>query len=164
MTQWLFLLFCQLGNEEIEASCLGFGEAFEELSEVYYTDKEDEKMKEAYFQCRNISIDYGIMEQATKAYVLPADFGWLELGTWKSLFAISEKDENNNVLHGNILTYDTKNCVVKTPEGRLVVVQGLDNYIIAEKDNVLLICEKDQEQKIKQFVADVKDQKGTDFC
>ncbi len=140
------------------------GEAFEELSDVYYTDKEDEKMKEAYFQCRNISIDYGIMEQATKAYVLPADFGWSDLGTWKSLFAISEKDEDNNVLHGNILTYDTKNCVVKTPEGRLVVVQGLDNYIIAEKDNVLLICEKDQEQKIKQFVADVKDQKGTDFC
>ncbi len=140
------------------------GEAFNDLSDVYYTEKEGKKMKEAYFQCRNISIDYGIMEQATKAYVLPANFGWSDLGTWNSLFAISEKDEDNNVLHGNIMTYDTKNCVIKTPEGRLVVVQGLENYIIAEKDNVLLICEKDQEQKIKQFVADVKDKKGTEFC
>ncbi|MGB0522974.1 MAG: mannose-1-phosphate guanylyltransferase [Flammeovirgaceae bacterium] len=140
------------------------GEAFAEISNSYYTEKEEEVIKTAYFQCRNISIDYGIMEKAHDVYVFPCDFGWSDLGTWKSLFTLSEKNEDQNVLHGNVLTYDTKNCIVKTPDDRLVIVQGLDNYIIVEKGNVLVICQKDQEQRIKQFVNDVKEKKGDKFC
>ena len=139
-------------------------EAFADISDKYYTEEEEEVMKTAYFQCRNISIDYGVMEKAHDVYVLPCDFGWSDLGTWKSLFAISDKNEDDNVLQGNIMTYNTQNCIIKTPNERLVIVQGLDNYIVAEKDNVLMICHKDQEQRIKQFVNDVKEKKGKDYC
>ena len=106
-----------------------------------------------------MSIDYGIMEHAQNVYVLPCDFGWSDLGTWKSLFEISNKNEDGNVFHGDVMAYDTKDCIVKTPADRLVIVQGLENYIIAEKDNVLVICQKDQEQRIKEFVSDVKGRK-----
>lgn len=139
-------------------------EVFSDISAIFYTEKEDEVIKTAYFQCRNISIDYGIMEKAHDVYVLPCDFGWSDLGTWKSLFVISDKDENQNVLHGNIRTYDTNNCIIKTPDDRLVIVHGLEDYIVAEKDNVLMICPKDQEQQIKQFVNDVKEENGNEFC
>ena len=138
-------------------------ELFEEISAVYYTEKEPERVKEVYYQCSNISIDYGIMEYAPNVYVIPCEFGWSDLGTWKSLFELSEKDGDNNVLQGNITTYHAKDCIVKTPEERLVVIEGLEGYIVAEKDNVLLICPKDQEQRIKQYLNDVKIKKGSEF-
>jgi mannose-1-phosphate guanylyltransferase len=138
-------------------------EIFSSLAPAYYTDQEPEQVKQAYFQCRNISIDYGIMEKAQNVYVLPCEFGWSDLGTWKSLFEVSPKNADNNVLQGEVLTYDTRDCIVKTPSDRLVVVQGLENYIVAEKDNVLVICQKDQEQRIKEFVADAKARKGGQY-
>jgi len=160
----IFIWKVQAIMQNFRTHLADIAEAFTEISAVYYTDQEEEVIKTAYFQCRNISIDYGIMEKAQNVYVLPCDFGWSDLGTWKSLFEISDKNEEENVLHGNIMTYETKNCIVKTPDERLVIVQGLEDYIIAEKDNVLLICKKDQEQRIKQFVNDVKKEKGMDFC
>jgi mannose-1-phosphate guanylyltransferase len=95
-------------------------------------------------------------------YVLLSDFGWSDLGTWKSLYEVSPKDGAGNVADGKVMTYDTSNCIIKTPKDRLVVVQGLDGYIVAEYDNVLLICRKDEEQKVKDFVADAK-YKGPEF-
>ena len=94
------------------------------------------------------------MEKANNVYVVLGDFGWSDLGTWKSLYEVSSKNGENNVLDGNIILYDVKNSIIKTPKERLVVAQGLDGYIIAEYDNVLMICQKEQEQQVKTFVAD----------
>ncbi|MDW7693217.1 mannose-1-phosphate guanylyltransferase [Flammeovirgaceae bacterium SG7u.111] len=140
------------------------GKLFSDISDKYYTPEEKEAIKLTYFQCKNISIDYGIMEKAQHVYVMRGDFGWSDLGTWKSLFEISEHDEKNNLVQANTLLYETSNTLIKVSDpDKLVVIQGLDDYIVAEKDNVLLICKKDQEQRIKQFVSDCKEQKGKSF-
>jgi len=136
---------------------------FTDMDSKYYTEEEKEAIKVTYYQCKNISIDYGIMENAEKVYVLRSDFGWSDLGTWKSLYEVSDKDEDANVLHGNIITYETKNTLVKMGSDRLAVIQGLDNFIVAENDNVLLIFHKDEEQRIKQFLSDAKEQKGEEY-
>ena len=125
--------------------------------------QEEEFIAEAYSRCRNISIDYGVMEKADNVYVLPADFGWSDVGTWDSLHRMGHHDENNNVVNGDVLLYDTTGCVIKTPADRLVVVQGLEDYIMAEYDNVLLICKRSEEQRVKEFVADVKAKKGSGY-
>ena len=105
---------------------------------------------------QNISIDYGIMEKVENAYMLMADFGWSDLGTWGSLYDLSEKDENQNaVLKCKSLLIESDNNIVTLPDNKLAVIQGLDDYIIAESDDILLICKKSDEQRIKQFVADI---------
>ncbi len=136
------------------------GEIFAEGNHKYWTPEEYAFIEKAYSQCKNISIDYGIMEKATNVYVLPSDFGWSDVGTWKSLYDVTEKNENGNVVSGNVMLYDTQNCIIKTPFDKLVVVEGLEDYIVAEFDGVLMICNKNHEQKVKDFVADVKAQKG----
>ncbi|MDO1444866.1 mannose-1-phosphate guanylyltransferase [Rhodocytophaga aerolata] len=137
-------------------------ELFEEGKKVFYTDEEESYIKKTYSFCKNISIDYGIMEKSEEVYVLLSDFGWSDLGTWKSLYDVSEKDSSGNVIDGQVMTYNTTNCIIKTPKDRLVVAQGLEGYIVAEFDNVLLICKKDEEQKVKDFVADAKS-KGAEY-
>jgi len=104
----------------------------------------------------------GIMEKADEVYVVLSDFGWSDLGTWKSLYDVSPKDENGNVLDGNTMAYETRDCIVKTPKDRLVVTYGLDGFIVAEYDNVLLICKKDEEQRVRDFVADAKN-RGAEY-
>lgn len=129
---------------------------FEEGRGKWNTPDEQKFVDEMYPACQNISIDYGIMEKASNVYVLCSDFGWTDLGTWGSLYEMSEKDEQRNVtLKCQAVYYDSENNVVALPEGKLVVVQGLDDYIVAESDNVLLICKKSDEQRIRQFVNDV---------
>lgn len=135
-------------------------EIFAEGNHKYWTPEESAFIDQAYSQCKNISIDYGIMEKATNVYVLPSDFGWSDVGTWKSLYDVSEKTSGENVVSGNVMLYNTENCIIKTPHEKLVVVEGLQDYIIAEFDGVLMICNKNNEQKVKDFVADVKAQKG----
>jgi mannose-1-phosphate guanylyltransferase len=137
-------------------------EPIKEISHFFYTQAEELAIKNAYFQCKNISIDYGIMEKSEEVYVRLSHFSWSDLGTWKSLYEQAKKDKNENVVLGTAITYETKNTIIKTPKDRLIVVQGLENYIIAEYDNVLLICQKDQEQRIKEFVSDVKERKDGD--
>lgn len=122
----------------------------------YYNDNETNFINTAYEKCESISIDYAIMEKASNVSVLLCDIGWSDLGTWKSLYEISDKDADGNVLEGTIRTYDTENCIVKTPKNKLVVAQGLNGYIVAEYNNVLMICKKDQEQKVKEFVEELK--------
>ncbi|NBA87063.1 mannose-1-phosphate guanylyltransferase [Emticicia sp. CRIBPO] len=128
----------------------------------FYSAQEKEALDQAYTRCRAISIDNGIMEKADNVYVVLSDIGWSDLGTWKSVFENSEKDEFQNAVDGNAMLYDTQNCVIKVPKDRLVVTNGLDGFIVAEFDNVLMICKKDDEQKVKQFVADAE-LKGKDF-
>jgi mannose-1-phosphate guanylyltransferase len=138
-------------------------EIFEEGRSELNTPKEESFISNAYSQSRNISIDYGVMEKADNVFVMLSDFGWSDLGTWDSLYSIGQKDRNGNVIDGEAMLYDTHNCIIKTPPHRLVVVQGLDDYIVAEYDNVLMICKKSEEQKVKDFVADVKAKKGSAY-
>lgn len=130
---------------------------------AFYSKEEEKFIESTYSQCKSVSIDIGIMEKAENVHVLLCDFGWSDLGTWKSLYDISPKDENNNALQGSHLLYDTTNCIVRTPKERVVVVEGLDDYIVAEFDNVLMICRKDSEQKVKAFLGDAKENFGEKF-
>ncbi|MGV3502172.1 MAG: mannose-1-phosphate guanylyltransferase [Adhaeribacter sp.] len=139
-------------------------EIFEEGAAFLNTDQECEFINRAYSHCRNVSIDYGIMEKADNVYVILSDLGWSDLGTWNSLYSIGAKDEQGNVVDGDALLYETNHCIIKTPQERLVVIQGLENFIVAEYDNVLLICQKEEEQRIKDFVAEVKTRKGPGYC
>jgi mannose-1-phosphate guanylyltransferase len=108
-----------------------------------------------YPTCPNISIDYGIMEKAADVYVLCSDFGWTDLGTWGSLYEMSPKDANENVtLKCQSMFYESKNNIVALPNNKLAVIQDLDGYIVAESDNVLLICKLEEEQNIRQYVND----------
>ncbi|WP_199200369.1 mannose-1-phosphate guanylyltransferase [Adhaeribacter arboris] len=138
-------------------------EIFDEGIPVFNTPEENAFINRAYSHCRNISIDYGIMEKASNVYMLPSNFGWSDLGTWNSLYAIGDKDSQGNVIDGEVMLYDTTNCIVKTPQERLVVVDGLHDFIIAEYDNVLMICPKKDEQRVKDFLADAKNKKGQNF-
>ena len=121
------------------------------------TDKEEDFIEQMFPKCPNISIDYGIMEKADNVFVLPSSFGWSDLGTWGSLYELSEKDEAKNVsLHSEALFYEAEGNVVTLEPGKLAVVQGVDDMIIAEQKGVLLVCKKAEEQRIKQFVADAQ--------
>jgi mannose-1-phosphate guanylyltransferase len=137
---------------------------FGEGSGKYNTPAEKSFISETYTVCRKISIDYGIMEKAANVYVLAADFGWSDLGTWGSLFDIRSKDDNTNAVSGDsVLLYDTKNCIINMPKDKLVVLQGLDNYIVVEDNNSLLVCRKEDEQQIRTFVNDIKNLKGEKY-
>ncbi|QCR24471.1 mannose-1-phosphate guanylyltransferase [Pontibacter sp. SGAir0037] len=138
-------------------------EIFEDSSAAYNNPQEQNFITNAYSQCRNVSIDYGIMEKVDNVFVVLSDIGWSDLGTWNSLYTIGEKNEEGNVIDGDTILYDTKNCIIKTPKERLVVVQGLDDYIVAEYDNVLMICKKSEEQKVKEFMSDAKAKKGAGY-
>jgi mannose-1-phosphate guanylyltransferase len=140
------------------------GKLFSELNNVYYTDKEETEINKIYPICKNISIDYGIMEKASNVDVILADLGWSDLGTWGSLYTHIDKDENKNAIVGkNVMTYDANDNMVLVPDNKLVVIQGLNDYIVVESNDTLLICKKRDEQKIKQFVTDIKSKKGEKF-
>ena len=125
---------------------------FESLLPIYGTDKEQEEIDRLFPECENISVDYAIMEKAEEIFVCPADFGWSDLGTWGSLHEQSKKDLYGNVCIGqDINIFESHNCIVHTTQEKKVVIQGLDGYIVAEKDNTLLICKLSEEQRIKQF-------------
>ncbi|MEJ7779868.1 MAG: mannose-1-phosphate guanylyltransferase [Daejeonella sp.] len=138
---------------------------FSEGASTYNTDKEYEFINSAFTQCTNISIDYGVMEKADNVYVLPSEFGWSDLGTWASVYELSEKDYVGNAVipSERVIMYDSSNCMVNVPEGKLVVLQGLHDFIVVEDNNTLLICPRDREQEIKQVVTDVKQRFGSEF-
>ncbi len=116
------------------------------------TQEEQSVIDQRYPECESISVDYAIMEKAEEIFVFPSDFGWSDLGTWGSLLMQSHRDIYGNAIIGeNISLYDTKNCIIHTTDNKKTVVQGLDGYIVAEKDGKLLICKLSEEQRIKQF-------------
>ncbi len=127
-------------------------EIFEDLLPVYDTEQEQKAIDEAYPKCENISVDYAILEKAEEIFVFPASFAWSDLGTWNSLREQSEKDQYGNVSIGdNIKLFDTYNTIVHACGKKAVVVEGLDGYVVAEKDDKLLICKLSEEQRIKLF-------------
>lgn len=128
------------------------------------TPDERRMIEKAYSICPNISIDYAIMEKADNVYVIPSAFGWSDLGTWASLYDNYEKDYYGNAVKGdNVMIYDATNNMIMANKNKLVVVQGLDEYIIVDTDDVLLICRKDKEQEIKDITSDLKRQEKDDF-
>jgi mannose-1-phosphate guanylyltransferase len=134
---------------------------FKKGQKLYGTADEVPFLNKTYSECQNISIDYGIMEKASNVYVLCSDFGWSDLGTWGSLYENSAKDNLGNVVSGkNIMLYGANNCIVNMPDEKLVVLQGLDGYIVVESEGTLLVCRKEDEQQIRQFVNDVRMNKG----
>ena len=125
---------------------------FEGLMPYYGTDKEQNKIDESYPQCKNISVDYAILEKAEEIFVFPASFFWNDLGTWNSLREQSDMDKYGNVCIGdNIKLYDTYNTIVHTCNKKEVIVEGLDGYVVAEKEGKLLVCRLSEEQRIKLF-------------
>ncbi len=132
---------------------------------VYNTPDEKDFIGNAYQQCINISIDFAIMEKADNVYVLPTDFGWSDLGTWASIYDMAEKDYVGNAVipSEQVMMFNSSNCMVNVPHEKLVILQGLHDYIVVESNNTLLICPRAEEQTVKQMVADVKSKFGTKF-
>ena len=136
-------------------------ELFETADAAYNTAGEEAAIEALYPQCTNTSIDYGIMEKAQNVFVIPASFGWCDLGTWESAWDNSEKDYLGNAVFGDqVMIIDAAECMVSAPKGKLVVLQGLEGKIVVDTPDVLLICDRDREQHIKEYVAEVKRNKG----
>lgn len=139
-------------------------EVFDAEKNRFNTEEEKTAIDRIYPQCTNISIDYGIMEKAENVYIIPADFGWSDLGTWASAYENLEKDYLDNAVAGNnVMVIDATRNMVHADNKKLVVLQGLDDFIVVDTSDVLLICKKDKEQEIKEFVAEVKRNKGDKF-
>jgi mannose-1-phosphate guanylyltransferase len=139
-------------------------ELFESEADSLNGPQEKEVIEMIYSQCTNISIDYGIMEKAENVFVIPSNFGWSDLGTWTSAYDNMEKDSLGNAISGkHVVVIDSTRCMVKVPREKLAVLQGLDEFIIIDTPDVLLICRKENEQQIKEYVAEVKRNKGEKF-
>lgn len=137
---------------------------FSEGQGKFDTDEEPGFIDYAYAECKNISIDYGVMEKADNVCVITADFGWSDLGTWGALHDQLKKDRQNNVVVGKeVLTYDVEGCLVNVPADKLVVLQGLKDFIVVETQDVLLVCRMEDEQKIRNIVNDVRIQQGNRY-
>lgn len=136
-------------------------EVFEEGLSGFNTPDEKKAIEKIYAQCKSISIDYGVMEKSTNVYVCQANFSWSDLGSWNSIHEISTKDKDNNTVTGKVLTYDTRNSIIRSSSSNiLVIAQGLNGYLVGEFGNVVIVCEKDREDLFRQFVNDVKGMKG----
>ncbi|MBL7768802.1 MAG: mannose-1-phosphate guanylyltransferase [Flavipsychrobacter sp.] len=139
-------------------------EVFVAEKDKFNTPEEAEALEAIYPQCTNISIDFGIMEKADNVYVIPSSFGWSDLGTWNSAYDNFEKDYLENAVAGNnVIVIDATKCMVHVPDDKLVLLQGLDDHIVVDTKDVLLICRKDKEQDIKEYVNEVKRKKGEKY-
>lgn len=125
---------------------------------------EQETVNQIYPLCTNISIDYGVLEKADNVYVIPSSFGWSDLGTWGSAYQNLEKDYYENaVAADNTVLFDSYRNVIHANHQKLILLQGLEDYIVVDTDDVLLVCKKDKEQQIKDYVAEIKRNKGDRF-
>ena len=139
-------------------------ELFASEAEHFNTSNEQKAIETIYPQCTNISIDFGIMEKADNVYVIPAAFGWSDLGTWNSAWESMDKDYLENAVAGKkVMVVDATKCVVHVPDEKLVILQGLDDFIVVDTKDVLLICHKEKEQEIKEYVAEVKRNMGDEY-
>ncbi|AKP52138.1 mannose-1-phosphate guanylyltransferase [Cyclobacterium amurskyense] len=131
-------------------------EVFEEGTVYFCTEKENDFLIKAYSFIRNISIDHGIFEKSNEVFVVLGEFGWSDLGSWQNLYDVSEKDEENNTVKGTAMLYETSNCFINMPPNKLVVVQGLKDYLVSDSGDVLLICKLGANSKYKEYVTDAK--------
>ena len=130
----------------------------------YGTVDEQAFINENYSYCPNISIDFAIMEKAPQVCVERVDFGWSDLGTWGALYDVSAKSADNNVVHGcKALTFDSSNNIIAVNGDKLVVVSGLDNYVIADTPDALLIMPKDREDRLRTYVNEIQSLYGDKY-
>ncbi len=130
----------------------------------YGTSDEQKFIEDAYARCRNISIDYAIMEKAENVYVMVSDIGWSDLGTWGSLFEQMEADQQGNAINGkHVFTYNSSGNIINVSDDKLVLLQGLEGHIIVDSKDVLLICKLEEEQRIKEFVNDIRSNLGDKY-
>ncbi len=128
------------------------------------TEFEDDFVRDNYGKAENISIDYAIMEKSNSVYVLPAEFDWNDLGTWGSLYDKLEKDTNNNALvNTKVLSEDSSGNMISSKKDKIVVLDGINDYIIVDEDEVLLIFPKEKEQDIKSVLQKVKEKFGEKY-
>ncbi|MGE6219116.1 mannose-1-phosphate guanylyltransferase [Nubsella zeaxanthinifaciens] len=161
----IFIWSAKAINKALQKHLPDMHEIFVGGKNSYNTENEKAFISNAYQLCTNISIDFGIMEKADNVYVLPSDFGWSDLGTWASIYEMAEKDYVGNAVipSEQVMMYDSSNCMVNVPEEKLVILQGLHDYIVVESNNTLLICPRAEEQNVKNIVADVKGKFGGKF-
>lgn len=161
----IFIWSARSINKAFQKHLPDMHEIFYQGNSVFNTTLEQEFIGAAYQQCTNISIDFGIMEKAENVYVLPADFGWSDLGTWASIYDLAEHDYVGNAVipSEKVMMFNSSNCMVNVPKDKLVILQDLHDYIVVEASNTLLICPRSSEQSIKQIVADVKSKFGTQY-
>lgn len=132
-------------------------EVMDRLEQALFTEREHEELKRLFPMCEKISIDYAVMEQAENIFVVPAEFGWSDLGSWGALHTLLPQDHNGNAKVGTqIERHNCRNCMVHTTEEKRVVLEGLENYIVTERKGQLLVCRMSEEQRIKEFSASKK--------
>ena len=128
------------------------------------TEREAAAVEQVYTDSKSISIDYGIMEKADNVYVRCSDFGWSDVGTWGSVYQLSQKDRHENMCtHDGCYTYDTVKSIVSVPDGKVAVIKGLNDYIVVDTEDVLLVCPRSDEQSIKKYIDDVRFDKGEKY-
>ena len=136
----------------IRAHAPGIAEVMDAMAPSFYTPEEEETVGRLFPMCEKISIDYAVMEKASGIHTIPASFGWSDLGIWGSLRLNSATDESGNATVGtDIHMFECEGCVVRTSSLKKVVLQGLSDYIVAEKEGSLLVCRLSEEQRIKEF-------------
>ncbi len=139
-------------------------EVFDAEKTLFNTNEEKTAIEKIYPQCVNLSIDYGIIEKADNVYVIPSSFGWSDLGAWGSVYENLEKDNMANAVAGsNVVLFNATKNVVHADNKKLVLLQGLDDFIVVDTQDALLICKKDKEQELKEYLAEIKRNKGEKF-
>lgn len=137
---------------------------FNSSDDALGTEREAEAIEQVFTECKSISIDYGVMEKAENVYVRCSDFGWSDVGTWGSVYQLSQKDRNENMLsHDGCYAYDTSKSIVSVADGKVAVIKGLNDYIVVDTDDVLLVCPRSDEQSIKKYIDDVRFDKGEKY-
>jgi mannose-1-phosphate guanylyltransferase len=160
----IFIWKCNTIIDSFEKLLPEIHELFNAEKEKLNTSQEKKIIEDIYAKCPSISIDFGVMEKASNVYISPANFYWSDLGTWNSAYANMEKDYFENAVAGsNVIVYDTQKCIVQVPDKKLVLLQGLDDYIVVDTDDVLMICKKEKEQEIKNYVSEIKRNKSDKF-
>ncbi len=136
---------------------------FSGISSLYRTPQEPDAVQRVFSESKATSIDYGIMEKADNVYVKIGEFSWCDVGTWGSLVDYTEVDEHGNVTPVHSALYNTSNTIISTPKDKLVVVSGLQDYLVVDTEDVLMICPRSEEQNIKSFIEDVKYKIGEEY-
>ena len=159
----IFIWSAKAIHEAFQSHLPDMAALFAQTTSKLNTENEAEAIYEAYSQTNGISIDYGVMEKSSDVYVVLGDFDWSDLGSWDAMHELAKKDASGNAVKGNAMLYDTTGSLVQGGDDTLIVVQGLDNYLVTQCDNVILVCKRGEEKKFREFVADVKKKKGAEF-
>lgn len=160
----IFLWNAQSILQAFKEHSIEISSVFDETPEKFNTAEEAAYIEWVYSQCPNISVDNAIMEKAQNIFVLPSSFGWSDLGTWTSVWDNADKDEQENFIDGEqIMTFDVKNTLIKSPKGKMVVVQGLEDYCVIDTPDALLIYHKDQEVQLKAIHSKIKEETGDQY-